>query len=158
MPTLRVRHERPRKGDHVWLQSRYESDRQPNGYIIKFNWPEQQVGVKMYVDGAVEWLDLELFHGTWTDKYGGFYFPEGQDVVLARSNRPSLVDNEDLSCYTGKDNEEEGGFRWTVRSLYPSVDTGRPSVREREPDSPMKQRALKDLRKRWRLLSRKTFR
>lgn len=79
MPLLRQRSSRPKRGDHVWLRSRYDLNQQPNGYISGFNWPDKEVHMRFY-DGGKETLSLEEFveGKTWTDKFGGFYFPEGQ--------------------------------------------------------------------------------
>ncbi len=78
MPQLRQRESKPRRGDHVWLQSRYDLDKQPNGYVVSINWWDKEVHMKFY-DGGRESLPLEDFieGQTWTDKFGGFYFPEG---------------------------------------------------------------------------------
>lgn len=85
MPELRQRKSRPRRGDHVWLRTRYDQDKQPNGYISGINWHDREVHMRFYKrygpgTNDIETLPLEDFieGRTWTDKFGGFYFPEGE--------------------------------------------------------------------------------
>jgi hypothetical protein len=87
---LRRRRGRPQRGQHVWLRSRYDMGVQPNGYIIGIDWYEKEVHMAFYCDcnqrrgcrckKQKECLPLEDFTeaATWTDKLGGFYFPEGE--------------------------------------------------------------------------------
>lgn len=83
MPKLRPKRGKPQRGQKVWLKSRYELGKQPNGTITKINWYDQEVHMK-FAGGGVETLPLDKFtdDAVWSDKFGGCYFPEGDDGIV----------------------------------------------------------------------------
>lgn len=62
----------PRNGDHVWTPF------YANGIITYFHWEdgEKVAHVYFYNSKATEEIDVAVFEGCWTDKFGGFWILE----------------------------------------------------------------------------------
>lgn len=80
--------------DRVWVESRIAEDKQPNGYIKKVFWSEEEVLIK-YLDDKVS-LDTMTFdelHGKWNSRYKIYFIHDEEKEIPDLPYYCSLADS-----------------------------------------------------------------
>lgn len=97
---LRKRESKPRVGDPVWVASRFADvkNHQPNGYIIRILWDDDEIVCQFHVDKwhpkrEQETYSLETFLGPcWSDSFG-YIIEDSTSAAEAREHLEELIRN-----------------------------------------------------------------